>query len=251
MDKAKTFKVIVVDDEAPARSIVIEYLKRHPKLEVVGECANGFEALAMIKDLNPQLMFLDIQMPKINGLELLEVLEDAPEVIFTTAFDEFAIKAFELNAVDYLLKPFAVERFDTAVTKALERLEGSLPKQALPLEKISDGMPGSLMRIVVKKGSSMTVIHVSDILFLEAQEEYVMIHSPQGRFMKHQTMHYYESHLPEDQFVRIHRSYIANVSRISKIEPYDKDSYIAVILPDHRLRISRSGYRKLREKLGF
>jgi two-component system LytT family response regulator len=251
MDNNPVYTAIIVDDEAPARSIIRQYLGRHANVEVIGECANGFDAIKMVRDLNPNLMFLDIQMPKVSGLELLEVLEDAPQVIFTTAYDEYALKAFELNAVDYLLKPFSLERFDAALNKALERLAGGLPAQRPPVEEIRNENPEKLNRIVVKKGSSISVIPVSDILFLEAQEEYVMIYSGQGRFMKHQTMHYYESHLPENEFVRIHRSYIANITKISKLEPYDKDSYIAVMPPDHRLRISRTGYRKLREKLGF
>jgi two-component system LytT family response regulator len=251
MDNNPVYTAIIVDDEAPARSIIRQYLGRHANVEVIGECANGFDAIKMVRDLNPNLMFLDIQMPKVSGLELLEVLEDAPQVIFTTAYDEYALKAFELNAVDYLLKPFSLERFDAALNKALERLAGGLPAQRPPVEEIRNENPEKLNRIVVKKGSSISVIPVSDILFLEAQEEYVMIYSVQGRFMKHQTMHYYESHLPENEFVRIHRSYIANITKISKLEPYDKDSYIAVMPPDHRLRISRTGYRKLREKLGF
>ncbi len=251
MDNNPIYKAIIVDDEAPARSIIRQYLRRHANIEIVGECANGFDAMKMVRDLSPDIMFLDIQMPKVSGLELLEVLEDAPQVIFTTAYDEYALKAFELNAVDYLLKPFSVERFDTALTKVLEKLAGGIPAQRPLVEEIRNENPEKLNRIVVKKGSSITVIPVSDILFLEAQEEYVMIHSGQGRFMKHQTMHYYESHLPDTEFVRIHRSFIANITRISKLEPYDKDSYIAVIPPDHRLRISRTGYRKLKDKLGF
>jgi two-component system LytT family response regulator len=251
MDNNPVYTAIIVDDEAPARSIIRQYLGRHANVEVIGECANGFDAIKMVRDLNPNLMFLDIQMPKVSGLELLEVLEDAPQVIFTTAYDEYALKAFELNAVDYLLKPFSLERFDAALNKALERLAGGLPAQRPPVEEIRNENPEKLNRIVVKKGSSISVIPVSDILFLEAQVEYVMIYSVHGRFMKHQTMHYYESHLPENEFVRIHRSYIANITKISKLEPYDKDSYIAVMPPDHRLRISRTGYRKLREKLGF
>jgi two-component system, LytTR family, response regulator len=251
MADSMTYKALIVDDEAPARSIVHEYLKDYPHIEVVGECANGFEAMKTIKELEPHLIFLDIQMPKVNGLELLEVLEDAPEVIFTTAYDDYAIKAFELNAVDYLLKPFSKERFDVAVNKVLEKLAAGTPGKGVPVEKIRESSSELLSRIVVKKGSSMTVIPLSEILFLEAQEDYVMIHSTQGRFMKNQTMSYYESHLPEKEFIRIHRSYIANAAKITKLEPYDKDAYLAVIPPDHKLRISRAGYKKLREQLGF
>jgi two-component system LytT family response regulator len=250
-DNTVVYKALIIDDEAPARSIILQYLKNYDRIEVVGECSNGFEALKMIKALKPDLIFLDIQMPKVNGLELLEVLTERPQVIFTTAFDEYAIKAFELNAVDYLLKPFARERFDVAVSKATEKLSSGTGKNSIPVEKIRDSSPDQLLRIVVKKGSSMTVIPLHDILFIEAQEDYVMIHATQGRFMKNQTMSYYESHLPEHEFIRIHRSYIANAAKIARLEPYDKDTYLAVMSPEHKLRISRAGYKKLRQRMGF
>ena len=251
MANSTTCKALIIDDEVPARSLVLQYLKEYSQIEVVGECANGFEAMKMIRELTPHLIFLDIQMPKVNGLELLEVLEEAPEVIFTTAYDDYAIKAFELNAVDYLLKPFSKERFDVAVNKVLEKLAAGLPDKGVEIRKIRESSTELLSRIVVKKGSSMSVIPLSEILFLEAQEDYVMIHSTQGRFMKNQTMSYYESHLPSKEFIRIHRSYIANAAKITKLEPYDKDAYLAVIPPNHKLRISRSGYKNLREQLGF
>ncbi|TCO09843.1 LytR/AlgR family response regulator transcription factor [Natronoflexus pectinivorans] len=245
------FKVLIIDDEQPARQLVRLYLKNLTEIEIAGECSNGFDAMKMIKDINPDLIFLDIQMPKVNGLELLEVLEKRPNVIFTTAYDEYAIKAFDLNAVDYLLKPFSKERFDSAVKKALERVGSNSEAMPLPVEKIRESTPELLSRIVVKKGSGMEVIPINEIIFLEAQEDYVMIYTAKGRFMKNQTMSYYESHLNDSSFVRIHRSYIVNISKISRIEPYDKDSYVAIVNPDHKLRISRSGYKKLREQLGI
>jgi two-component system, LytTR family, response regulator len=251
MTEIHKHSALIVDDEQPARILIREYLGDYPQIEVVGECANGFEAMKMIKELNPHFIFLDIQMPKVTGLELLEVMEDAPPVIFTTAYDEFAIKAFELNAVDYLLKPFSNERFAAAVNKVLDKLQSDVHEKGVSPSRIRENLPEKLSRIVVKKGSSMAVIPLNEILFLEAQEDYVMIHSVQGRFMKNQTMGYFESHLPENEFIRIHRSYIANASKISKLEPYDKDTYLAVISPEHKLRISRSGYKKLRERMGF
>lgn len=251
MSDSSKIRVLIVDDEMPARTIIRSYLDHFPDIEILGECANGFEAMKTIRELNPDFIFLDIQMPKVNGLELLEVLENAPYVIFTTAYDEYALKAFELNAVDYLLKPFSRERFIQAVDKVLDKIRKGEPNDNLIHQKIRAENAELLNRIVVKKGSSMSVIPVQEVLFLEAQEDYVMVHTTQGRFMKNQTMHYFESHLPDDYFVRIHRSYLANVEMITRLEPYDKDSYLAIIPPDHKLRISRAGYKKLKERLGF
>jgi two-component system LytT family response regulator len=245
------FTAIIVDDEEPARDLIKAYLKNFPQITLLAECANGFEALKAIQEHNPHILFLDVQMPKITGLELLEVLDNKPAVVFTTAFDQYAIRAFELSAVDYLLKPFSTERFNQAVEKVLARLQQNQPSPVKELLENFDQNGEQLNRIVVKSGSKMVVIPIADILFIEAQEDYVMIHTEKGRYMKQQTMGYYETHLPADTFVRIHRSYIANINRIERLEPYDKESYAAVIAPNHRLRASRTGYKKLRETLRF
>ena len=246
----KNYSAIIVDDEEPAREIIKAYLKKFSQVEVVGESSNGFEALKQIQDLKPDILFLDVQMPKITGLELLEVLDDCPAVVFTTAYDQYALKAFELSAVDYLLKPFSVERFQQAITKLLDKLSNN---QSTDVKQLIENKPDheSLNRIVVRSGSKIVVIPINDVLYFEAQEDYVMIHTSKGRYMKSQTMRYYESILPSDQFVRIHRSYIANVDHIERLEPYDKENYVAVILPDTKLKVSRSGYKKLKESLKF
>jgi len=247
----QTYTAIIIDDEEPARDLIKAYLKPYQHISIAAECSNGFEALKAIQEHNPDILFLDVQMPKITGLELLEVLDNKPSVVFTTAFDQFAIQAFELSAVDYLLKPFSVERFQQAVAKLTEKLKHQQPTPIKELLEVSEQNIEQLTRIVVKSGSKMVVIPVAEILFIEAQEDYVMIYSEKGKFMKQQTMSFYESHLPTDTFVRIHRSTIANINRIERLEPYDKESYVAVIAPNHRLKASRAGYKKLKDTLRF
>lgn len=244
-------KAIIVDDEQPARTIIRHYLKAFPDIEITGECANGFDALKSIREQQPDVIFLDVQMPKINGLELLEVIEEAPAVIFTTAYDQYALKAFELNAVDYLLKPFSQERFEAAVTKVLDRIKTGKPAPALSSEALQSDYQEILTRLVVKNGNSINVIPLGEISFIEAQEDYVMIHTEKARYMKNLTMSYLETHLPQNLFIRTHRSYILNLEKIEKLEPYDKDTYMAIVAPNHKLRISRTGYKKLKETLRF
>lgn len=246
-----TLKALIVDDEQPARNIIIHYLSSFSGIQVAGECSNGFEAIKLIRELKPDILFLDVQMPKITGLELLEVIDDAPSVIFTTAYDQYALKAFELNAVDYLLKPFSQERFNLAVNKVIDRLKAGQPTRKVTSDIVNADLQEQLSRIVVKNGTSMTVIPVSEILFVEAQEDYVLIYSEKGRFMKNQTMNFLEQHLPDSLFIRIHRSYIVNIEKIQRLEPYDKDTFTAIIPPSHKLRISRTGYKKLKDTLRF
>ncbi|MBV2247482.1 MAG: LytTR family DNA-binding domain-containing protein [Lentimicrobium sp.] len=244
MDKVK---ILIVDDEPPARELLKQYLVHYPGLEIIGECENGFEALKMIQEFSPQLVFLDIQMPKINGFELLELLTDPPKIIFTTAFDEFAIRAFELNAVDYLLKPFSAVRFNQAVDKALNSLPESW-SAAVERNSLMSGLESVssiLERTVVRVGSRILVIAVHTIYYIEAQDDYVMIHSEQGRHLKEKTMKYFEHHLPADEFIRIHRSYIVNINYIVKVEPYTRDTHVVVLKNEEKLRVSAGGYKKL------
>jgi len=246
-----SLKALIVDDEQPARNIIIHYLSSFSGIQVAGECSNGFEAIKLIRELKPDILFLDVQMPKITGLELLDVIDDTPAVIFTTAYDQYALKAFDLNAVDYLLKPFSQERFALAVNKVIDRIKAGQPTRKVTSEIANADLLEQLSRIVVKNGTSMTVIPVSEILFVEAREDYVMIYSEKGRFMKPQTMNFLEQHLPDSLFIRIHRSYIVNIEKIQRLEPYDKDTFTAIIPPSHKLRISRTGYKKLKDTLRF
>lgn len=248
-------RVLIVDDESLARNLVRNYLRGIEDTEIAGECSNGFEALKAIQDLQPDLVFLDIQMPKIDGFELLEVLDPRPEIIFCTAYDQYAIKAFEMNAVDYLLKPFSRERLVQAVEKARQRLgnptlsPGAISRTNMDnLHKHLEESPKVLERVVTRLGTKVTVIPVDRIYYLEAADDYVMIHSELGDHLKEKTMKYFEAHLPPDQFIRIHRSYIVNITEIKTLELYSKDNYLAVLKNGDKLKVSAEGYRRLRQK---
>ncbi len=244
--------VLIIDDESLARELVRGYLAAIPGIEIAGECANGFEALKAIQELKPDLVFLDIQMPKLDGFELLEVLDQKPEIIFTTAFDQYAIKAFEMNAVDYLLKPFSKDRLRQAVEKARVRIGTPAPGMESPgtpsLLKHLENEKQVLERVITRLGSKITVIPVEKIRYIEASDDYVMIHSDAGSHLKEKTMKYFEEHLPPAQFIRIHRGYIVNISEIKSLELYSKDSYIAILKNGDKLNVSAEGYRRLREK---
>jgi two-component system LytT family response regulator len=249
-------KIIIVEDERPARDLLNNYLEGFPDLEVIGEYDNGFDGLKAINELKPDAIFLDVQMPKLTGFELLEVLEHHPEVIFTTAYDQFAIRAFERNAVDYLLKPFSRQRFKEAIDKLCVRLEAKdgESKEESGIEKIRQHFAESdekLNRVVIKKSGKIHVISTRDINFLEAQDDYVMIYTEDGKYLKQQTMKYFEQHLDKQQFVRVHRSYIANISCIERIEPYEKSNFILILKDGNKVPVSRSGMQVLKENLDF
>ncbi|TFH25100.1 MAG: response regulator [Bacteroidia bacterium] len=249
-------RIMIVEDERPARDLLRTYLEEFSELEIVGEYDNGFDGLKAINELLPDAIFLDVQMPKLTGFEMLEVMEHHPEVIFTTAYDQFAIRAFERNAVDYLLKPFSRDRFRGAISKLKSRLE-SQPDEGVEessIEKIRQHLVQSdekLHRVVIKKSGKIHVISTRDINYLEAQDDYVMIYTNEGRFLKQQTMKYFEEHLDTQQFVRVHRSYIANITCIERIEPYEKSNFILILKDGNKVPVSRSGMQVLRENLDF
>ncbi len=248
----KVFKVVIIDDEKPARDLIKAYLKEFNNIEVLAEGCNGFEGIKLIQQYRPDLIFLDIQMPKVSGLEMLEVVENSPKVIFTTAYDEYAIKAFELNAVDYLLKPFTRERFNNAVQRVFEQDDNTSKEVVRKVMDDNEHYQNTLInRVVVKQGSNLEMIPVDDILYFEASDDFVFIHTKDKRYTKSRTMKYFQSQLDEKQFVRIHRSYIVNVIRIQKIEQYDKDNHIAVIDNNTKLKVSKSGYKQLKEVLAL
>jgi two-component system LytT family response regulator len=242
-------KVVIIDDEPLARSVVREYLRQHPSLQLVEECNDGFEGLKAIQQHKPDLVFLDIQMPKINGFEMLELVDDPPSVIFTTAFDEYAIRAFETHAVDYLLKPFDQQRFDKAVAKWQESQQGG--SNTRELVETAAQSPGQSQRIVVKNGSRIKIIPAHDIEYLEAADDYVKIHTKEGYFLKNKTMSHFEKSLDMEQFSRCHRSYIVNLQQITRIDPYEKDNHVAVLRSGVKVPVSRSGYSRLKEVLGL
>ena len=244
-------KIIIIDDEPLARSVVKEYLQKHPGLVVLQECGDGFEGVKAIQQHQPDLVFLDIQMPKITGFEMLELIEQPPAVIFTTAFDEFAIKAFESHAVDYLLKPFDQERFDKAITRWKEKAPARTDNPAQELLESASLSPTQRQRIVVRNGSKIKIISVHDVFYLEAADDYVKIHTAEGYFLKNKTMGHFEQSLDNALFVRSHRSYIINIQQITRIDPYEKDSHVAVLRSGAKVPVSRSGYGKLKEVLGL
>jgi two-component system LytT family response regulator len=242
-------KVIIIDDEPLARSIVKEYLRSYNNVEIAAECNDGFEAMKSILQHTPELIFLDIQMPKINGFEMLELIEKPPAVIFTTAFDEFAIKAFELSATDYLLKPFSKERFDKALQKYLDQVPVAPSPDAI-LE-IASQSPAQQSRIVVKDGNKIKIIPVNQIHYLEAADDYVKIFTSEGTFLKKQTMNFFEKSLESHQFVRIHRTHIVNTQLITRIDQYEKDTHLVLLTTGAKLQASKSGYSRLKEILGI
>jgi len=240
-------RAIIIDDEPLAISVTKEYLALHSDIEVIGECNDGFRALKMITDLKPDLIFLDVQMPKITGLEMLELIDEdeLPAIIFTTAFEEYAIKAFENNAVDYLLKPYSQERFD----QAMVRLRNQPRMKQDDVQELSATQTSN--RIVLRDNGQIKIIAHKDIRFLEADDDYVKIHCADGVFMKKITLKHYENVLPSELFIRIHRSFMANVNYITRIEPCEKTSHIAILTSGEKLQVSKSGYQLLKEVLGI
>ncbi len=242
---------VLVDDEELARLVTREYLAQAgPDIDVVAECGNGFEAVKAINELKPDLVFLDIQMPKLDGFEVLELIEHEPAVIFATAFDQYAMKAFDAHAVDYLLKPFGMDRFQTALQRARQRVGERTVQQ--PSELKQDARPPDQPfpeRIVVKDGPKVHIIPIEKLDYVEAQDDYVCLFSQKRGYLKQQTISSLESTLDPKRFLRIHRSHIVNLERVAKIEPYTKDSKIAVLEDGTKLPVSRAGYQRLRTVL--
>ncbi len=240
-------KAIIIDDEPLARMMVNEYLQAYPHITVVEECNDGFEGIKAIQHHQPDLIFLDIQMPKINGFEMLELIDNPPQVIFTTAFEEYAIKAFDAHAADYLLKPFSKERFDKAMQKLQQQ---RLPAtQALVETALQSAAQSN--RIVVKDNGKIRIIPVTQVQYLEAADDYVKIYTAAGNFLKKKTMQYFEESMPPQEFIRIHRSYIVNAQLITRIDLHEKDSHLALLTTGVRLPVSKAGYAKLKEVLGI
>ncbi|TAJ75486.1 MAG: response regulator [Gallionellaceae bacterium] len=245
-------KVVVIDDEPLARMVVLEYLQQQAGIEVVAECNDGFQGVKAIMQHKPDLIFLDIQMPKINGFEMLELLDTMPAVVFTTAFDEYAIKAFESNAIDYLLKPFSKERFDLAIEKYKSKAgnASTTEKNIQSLLETASKQPDDQNRIVVKNGSDIRIVPVQDIQYIEAYDDYVKIFTKDTYYLKKKTMNYYEQVLDGSKFFRTHRSYIINLQELTKIEPLEKNTYIAMLKNGKKIPLSRTGYTRLKEMLG-
>jgi two-component system LytT family response regulator len=240
-------RIIIVDDEMLARGVVREYLSEHADVEIVAECANGFEAVKAITELAPDLVFLDIQMPKLDGFEVAELAGSKTRYIFATAFDQYAIKAFEFHALDYLLKPFSQQRFDQALAHARTNLgkgEGDAAVENMVREAAGRNKP--LGRVLIRDGAKVHVINADKIEHIEAQDDYVQIRSEGKSYLKNQRMTELEGQLDGEQFLRIHRSYIVNIAFVDRIEQATKDSHVAILKDGSKIPISRSGYQKIR-----
>jgi two-component system LytT family response regulator len=249
MTAKSVIQTIIVDDEEPARLLLREYLTKRDDINIAAECSNGFDAVKALTELKPDLAILDIQMPKLNGFEVLELVENPPAVIFATAYDQYAVKAFELHAVDYLLKPFSKERLDEALDHVAKRLK---TKKTLPIEAlaVAAGMkPAILERVLIKDGSKVHVIPADKIDYIEAEDDYVSIKAEGKSHLKQQPMAELEKMLDPAKFVRVHRSSIINLERIARIELYAKDSRMAILKDGTKLLISRAGYDKLKKML--
>ncbi len=247
-------KTLVVDDEAPARALLLEYLAVHADIEVLGECANGFEAVKRIGELSPDLVFLDVQMPKLDGFEVLELLDPRPAVVFCTAYDEYALKAFEVHAVDYLLKPFGRERLAEALDRVRARLAGASPAN-VPATTVAPATLAAatrpvgqwLERLVIKDGPSVHVVAIDRVEYLEAQDDYVAVHADGKVWLKHQTLAELAEQLDPQRFVRVHRSFVLPLERIARLELYAKDSRVAILHDGRQLPVSRAGHARLKE----
>jgi two-component system LytT family response regulator len=242
-------KTIIIDDEPLAAGLVQEFLNEYKDFELVSVCHDGFDGLKAIQQHQPDLVFLDVQMPKINGFEMLELLEELPAVIFTTAFDQYALQAFEVHAIDYLLKPFSQERFNKAIEKY--RQSGLAQNVQEFLNSESSETKEYLSRIVLKDRNNIKILPTEDIKYLEANDDYVNIYTQEGKFLKNKTLSYFEKHLDTEVFVRVHRSYIVKIAEITKIEAYKKDSHIVILKTGEQIPVSKTGYPKLKGALGL
>jgi len=240
-------RIIIVDDEALARAVVREYLGHHRDVEIVAECANGYEAVKAIAELAPDLAFLDIQMPKLDGFEVAELAMagNRTRFIFCTAFDQYALKAFDVHALDYLLKPFSQQRFDQALAHAMDHLGEEDHTSALLRDAGRRQSP--LARVLIRDGARVHVIASAKIDYIEAQDDYVQIHAEGKAYLKNQRLSELESQLDPLKFLRIHRSYLLNIDTLGRIEQATRDSHAAILKDGSRLPVSKSGYQKLRE----
>lgn len=238
-------RTIIIDDEPLAAGIVREFLAEFPQFEIIDQCEDGFQAMKAIQKHQPDLLFLDVQMPKITGFELLELLDEPPAVIFTTAFDQYALKAFDAQAVDYLLKPFSQDRFRQAIERFLSTQEKEIDTSGI------QDMAEKSNRLVVRVKNEIKIVPVAEVMYFESQDDYIAIHTDSGNFLKKMTMKSLEESLSPDQFARIHRSYMLNLNQITRIEPYERDSYLVFLKNGEKLPVSKTGYARLRQVLGL
>ena len=244
-------RIAIVDDEAPARALLREYLQQEAGVEIVAECANGFDAVKAVAELKPNLLLLDVQMPKLDGFEVLELVGGETAVVFTTAYDEYALRAFDVHAVDYLLKPFSLERLRQALARARRRLSQPRPAPAAPGELSGAARPAGtwLARIAIRDGTNVTVVPVDRVDYIEAQDDYIGVHVGDRVYLKQETLSTIEQQLDPRRFIRIHRSYVLNLDRLARLERPAKDRREAVLRDGTRLPVSESGYLRLQQLL--
>ena len=241
-------RVAIVDDELLARSVLREYLARHDDIDIVAECANGFDAVKAIAELEPELVFLDIQMPRLDGFEVAELIGAKTKLIFVTAYDQYALKAFECHALDYLLKPFSEQRFEQALAHA--RAHRSTPEAVQTLAREAAMRAAPLDRVLIRDGAKVHVIASARIDYIEAQDDYISIRSEGKSYLKSQTLAELEAQLDPAKFLRVHRSYLLNIDGIRRIEAATKDSHVAILRDDTRIPVSKAGYQKLKLLVG-
>jgi two-component system, LytTR family, response regulator len=247
---SRKWKALIVDDEELARKLLREMLESHPEIEIVAECGNGMEAVKAVAEHKPELLFLDVQMPKLSGFDVLELVDPAGlAVIFVTAFDRYAMKAFDVHAVDYLLKPYSKERFEAALERAKsQKMEKAPDATALAATARPSGQ--FLERIVVKDGAKVTLVPTAKLDYAEALDDYVSLATEGKKLLKQQTISSLQAALDPAVFVRIHRSFLVNFERVSRIEPYGKESKVAVLGNGAKLPVSRTGYERLKRIMG-
>ena len=240
-------KTLIVDDEPLAAGLVKEFLSAYPQFEVVAICHDGFEALKAIQLFQPELIFLDIQMPKITGFELLELLENPPAVLFTTAFDQFAVQAFDVKGIDYLVKPFSEARFAQAITRFLSQQKTKIVPEAMDYPVSEERNK----RIVVRVKNEIKIIQTQEVRYFEAEDDYISIHTQEGKFLKKMTMKQLEESLDPEKFARVHRSFLVNLQEVAGLEPYEKESFLLRLRSGQKIPVSKSGYARLRQVLGL
>jgi two-component system LytT family response regulator len=248
----KTLRALIADDEELARQLLREYLAAEPDIEIIGECPNGFEAVKCVNEFKPDLLFLDVQMPKLDGFEVLELIDASVAVVFVTAYDQYAMRAFDAAAVDYLLKPFTSERFRASLDRVRARFASTSPPADHPRDlKLASRAPGEyLERLVVKDGPRVHVIAAAKLDYAEAQDDYVALRSEGKTWLKQQTISGLESALDPRRFIRVHRGFLINMERIARVEPNTKDTWLAILRDGTRIPMSRAGYSRFRELAG-
>ncbi len=244
----KKLRVLLVDDEELALELLKKKISELENIEIVGLCHNGFEAVKACGQLKPDLVFLDIEMPKLSGFDVIELLnkEEMPHIVFVTAYNDYAVEAFEKEAIDYIVKPASIDR----IKKSIERVRKiKKPESGQLAEKISDisNMQETISRILIKNGNDVVIVKTDDIIYIKAEDDYIRIFTKDQNYLKNGRLSQLEEKLPSDIFIKVHRSYIINISYLKKIEPYLKDSRIAILEGKIKIPISKSGYLKLKD----